>query len=133
MNTTIIEKVLDIVCEELTKKWYDYNVNYIYRDSFLNDVLSYNYLISDKWLQYLFTYVNIETETEMQLIDEYYAQTLQDSIFDDVFDDYSNKDLYTIEIIENKPLQSYRIMVYEKTDTIKQISCNYDYLCNIID
>lgn len=133
MNTAIIEKVLDLVCEELNKKWIGYDTNCIYRDSFLNDILSYDYLISDKWLQYLFTYINIETEIEIQLIDEYYPENLNDFISSDVLDEYNDEDLYTIEITENKPLQSYRIMVYEKIDTIKQISCNYDYLCNIID
>ena len=133
MNTTIIEKVLDVVCEELTKKWIDYNVNHIYRDCFLNDILSYEYLISNKWLQYLYTYINIETETELSLIDEYYTENLNEFISTNILDEYNDENLYIIEITENKPFQNYRIMVYEKIESIKQISCNYDYLCNIID
>lgn len=132
MNTVIIEKVLDLVCEELNKKWIGYDTNYIYRDCFLNDVLSYDYLISDKWLQYLATYINIETETEMKLIEEITVTNIFDEKIVSYYKDYGNNDNYDITVVQNSD-KTFTVTLYEKTDTIKQISCNYDYLCNIID
>ena len=130
MNTAIIEKVLDVVCEELTKKWYGYDTNTILRDNFMNDVMSYKYLVNEKWLEYLFIHMNIETDNDESLIDEYFAQNLQDSIFDDILNDYDNEELYTVKITQNKPLDTYSIMVYEKTNTIEKITCDYSYLSN---
>lgn len=130
MNTVAIEKVLNVVCEELSKKWYGYDTNTILRDNFVNDVMSYKYLVNEKWLEYLFIHMNIETDNDENLIDEYFVQNLQDSIFDDILHDYDNEELYTVEITQNKPFESYRIMVYEKTNTIKEITCDYSYLSN---
>lgn len=131
MNTAIIEKVLDLVCEELNKKWIGYDTNYIYRDSFLNNILSYDYLISDKWLQYLATYINIETETEMKLIEEITVTNIFDKKLT-YYKIYRNDDNYDITVIQNAD-KTFTLSLYEKIDTIKQISCNYDYLCNIVD
>lgn len=130
MNTAIIEKVLNVVCEELSKKWYGYDTNTILRDNFINSVMSYENIISKKYLEYLFIHMNIECDYDSELINEYYAENLQDDIIKDILNDYANEELYEVEITPNKPLSTYRIMVYQKTNTIKEIKCDYSYLSN---
>lgn len=130
MNTAIIEKVLDLVCEELSKKWYGYDTNAFLRDSFVNSVMSYENIVSRKYLEYLFIHMNIETDNNENLINEYYVENLNINDITDIIDNYGDEDLYQVEITENKPLNTYRIMVYEKTNTIEKITCDYSYLSN---
>lgn len=129
MNTAVIEKVLNVVCEELTKKWIGYDTNCIYRDCFLNDVLSYDYLVSDKWLQYLFTYMNIETETNINLVCEFYSNSIE--VVNKEMEKYD--DNYIIDEIIDLQNNRYGFVVSKVSYTIEKITCNYDYLCNIID
>ena len=129
MNIAIIEKVLDVICEELSKKWYGYNANDIYRDCFLNNVLSYDYLISDKWLQYLYTYMNIETEMNINPISEFYSNSIE--VVTKEIEKYD--DDYIINEVIDLQNNRYGFVVSEVSYTIKKITCDYDYLCNITD
>ncbi len=122
MNTAIIEKVLDLVCEELSKKWYGYNTNYIYHDSFLTDILSYECLISDKWIQYLYTNMNIETEKDINPVCEFYSGSID--IVNKEMEKY-NDDYIIDEKIDLKS-NKYGFIVSKVSYTIKKITCNYD-------
>lgn len=128
MNTAIIEKVLDVICEELSKKWYGYDTNVFLRDSFVNSVMSYENIVSRKYLEYLFIHMNIETNNNKNLIEEFTIT----NIFDEkviILKDYTDNDNYDIISTQNSD-KSFTFSIYEKTNTIEKITCDYSYLSN---
>lgn len=128
MYTAIIENVLDCICESLTKKWYGYDTNTVLRDNFISDVMSYDYIVNEKWLEYLFIHCNIETKSDSILIDEsVYNKSDYDNIIH-FLKKYDNESLYDVSIQEI--MNNYHIYVYEYTNTIKKITCDYKYLSN---
>lgn len=128
MNTKAIEKILNVVCELLSVKWYGYDTNYILRDSFVNDVMSYDYIIDKKWLEYLFIHSNIECNYDSNLIDEYFFENIFDDNIADILNEYSDENQYNVSII--KEIDIFHVYVYEYTNTIKKITCDYKYLSN---
>ena len=127
MNTTIIEKVLDVVCEELTKKWYGYDTNTIFRDDFIDSVMSYENIVSKKYLEYLYIHTNIETECDKNPVCEFYSDSIE--IVSEEMKKYN--DNYIIDEIIDLKNNKYGFIVYELTNTIKEITCDYSYLSNI--
>lgn len=129
MNTVIIEKILDVICQELTEKWYDYDTNTILRDDFVNGVMSYNYLIDEKWLEYLFTHINIECDYDDEIVDEITVTSFSDQKIIDYCKKCDEDDTYNVTITKNSD-NTFTFTVYKKTNTIKEITCDYSYLSN---
>lgn len=128
MNTNAIEKILDVICELLTKKWYGYDINYILRDCFVNDVMSYDYIIDKKWLEYLFIHSNIECNYSTNLISEYFFENIFDETLSKIMIEYNDENLYNVNVVRENNI--FHVYVYEYTNTIEKITCDYRYLSN---
>lgn len=126
MNTAIIEKILDVICQELTKKWYGYDTNIFLHDYFIDNVMSYENIVSRKYLEYLFIHMKFETKNDKNPVCEFYSDSIEIVVRE--MEKYN--DNYIIDEMVDLRNNKYGFIVSELTNTIEKITCDYSYLCN---
>lgn len=73
--------------------------------------------------------MNIETKTNINPVCEFYSNSIE--IVNKEMEKYD--DNYILDEIIDLKNNRYGFIANEIFCTIKEITCNYDYLCNIID